>query len=132
VGSASDFDFTKDYGLLNLLEPNDHIMADKGFEIQRLLDEIQVRVDYPPVFRRVSQLNVEQELTTRRIARLQIHVERAIERIKNNRILSESFPYLQWRMVNSIWKICAILHFQPPTNDDCKSITCSFYFGTQF
>jgi hypothetical protein len=120
VGSASDFDITKDCGLLNLLEPNDHIMADKGFEIQRLLDEIQVRVDHPPILRGVSQMNVEQEITTRRIARLRIHVERAIERIKNYRILSESFPYSQWRMLNSIWKICAILtHFQPPIIDDC-------------
>ena len=120
VGSASDFDITKDCGILKLVEPDDHIMADKGFEIQRLLDEIQVRVDHPPILRGITQMSIEQEVTTRRIARLRIHVERAIERIKNFRILSESFPYSQWRMLNCIWKICATLtHFQPPLIDDC-------------
>ncbi|XP_060072930.1 uncharacterized protein LOC132563084 [Ylistrum balloti] len=82
AGSASDFDITKDCGLLNLLEPGDHVMADKGFEIQPLLDNLRVRVDHPPVLRGVQQMSVEQETTTRRIARLRIHVERAIERIK--------------------------------------------------
>lgn len=112
VGSASDIDITKDCGILDLLEPNDHVMADKGFEIQRLLDENQVRVDHPPILRGVTQMSVEQETITRRIARLRIHVERAIERIKNFRILSESFPYNQWRLLNCVWKVCAFLtHF---------------------
>ena len=39
VGSASDIDITEDCGILDLLEPDDHVMADKGFEIQRLLVE---------------------------------------------------------------------------------------------
>ena len=39
VGSASDIDITEDCGILDLLEPDDHVMADKGFYIQRLLVE---------------------------------------------------------------------------------------------
>ncbi|XP_069117580.1 uncharacterized protein [Argopecten irradians] len=119
AGSAPDYDITKDCGLLNLIQEDDHIMADKGFEIQDLLDPLNVRVDHPPILRGVHQMSIQQETSTRRIARLRIHVERAIERIKNFRILQENFPYKQWRMLNDIWKICAILtHFQPKLIDD--------------
>lgn len=119
VGSASDFDITQDCGILNILEPNDHVMADKGFEIQKLLDGLNVRVDHPPILRGVTQMSEEQETETRRIARLRIHVERAIERVKNFRILQETFPYRQWRMLNDIWHVCVKLtHFQAPLIED--------------
>ena len=119
VGSASDFDITKDCGKLKLVEPNDHIMADKGFEIQKLLDAINVRVDHPPILRGVTQMSEQQETETRRITRVKIHVERAIERIKNFRILQDSFPYNQWRMLNDIWHTCVKLTlFQPPLIED--------------
>ena len=119
AGSATDFDITKHCGMLDLLEPHDHIMADKGFEIQRLLDERCVRVDHPPILRGVTVMSAEQEVTTRRIAKLRIHVERAIERIKNFRVLQETFPQSQWRMLNDIWKVCAFLTLlQQPILDD--------------
>ena len=119
AGSATDFDITKHCGMLDLLEPHDHIMADKGFEIQRLLDERCVRVDHPPILRGVTVMSAEQEVNTRRIAKLRIHVERAIERIKNFRILQETFPQSQWRMLNDIWKVCAYLtSMQQPILDD--------------
>ena len=114
TGSATDFDITKDCGILKLLESGDHVMADKGFEIQRLLDDICVRVDHPPILRGVSVMSIEQELSTRRIAKLRIHVERAIERVKNFRILQETFPQNQWRMLNDIWKCCAKLTLLQP------------------
>lgn len=119
AGSASDFDITKGCGLLQLLEPHDHVMADKGFEIQKLLDEYKVRVDHPPILRGVSQMSLEDETKTRRIARLRIHVERAIERIKNFAIIQETFSHGQWRLLNDVWKCCTRLtHLQPPILDD--------------
>ena len=120
AGSASDYDITKDCGILTLLAPGDHVMADKGFEIQHLLDRINVRVDHPPILRGVTRMSAEQETQTRRIARLRIHVERAIERVKNFRILQETFQYSQWRLLNDIWKTCAKLtHLQPSIIEDC-------------
>ena len=114
AGSATDYDITKDCGILKLLEPGDHVMADKGFEIQNLLDEIQVRVDHPPILRGIKVMNIDQEMATRRIAKLRIHVERAIERVKNFRILQDTFPQSQWRMLNDIWKCCAKLTLLQP------------------
>jgi hypothetical protein len=82
VGSVTDKYITKDSGILSMCEPDDRILADKGFEIQDLCDAYKIRVDHPPILRGVSQMSDMQEKETRRIARLRIHVERLIERVK--------------------------------------------------
>ena len=119
VGSVTDKDITKDCGILAACEPNDQIMADKGFEIQDLCDEYQVRVDHPPILRGVTQMNEIHEKETRSIARLRIHVERLIERVKNFRILQFSVPINMCRLLPDIWKVCAYLTlFMPPIIDE--------------
>ena len=119
VGSVTDKDITRDCGILDLCEPGDQIMADKGFEIQDLCDEHQIRVDHPPILRNVKQMNEVQEKETRSIARLRIHVERLIERVKNFKILQLSVPISICRLLPDIWKVCALLTlFMPPIIDD--------------
>ena len=49
TGSISDCKLTERCGILNLpFSPNDSIMADKGFDIQHLLDPIDVKLNIPP------------------------------------------------------------------------------------
>ena len=75
-------------GLLDLLEPGDSVMADQGFTIADLLDTRGVTLNIPPM--KINEQFSEKELTTtHRIATLRIHVERAIGRIKNFKILSD-------------------------------------------
>ena len=45
----------------------------------------------PPLLKGVSQLLLEKEISTRRIPSAQVHVERAIERIKNYRYLLTTY-----------------------------------------
>jgi len=47
-GNASDKQIVKESGLLNLLEPGDSVMADKGFLIPDLLDPLGVSLNMPP------------------------------------------------------------------------------------
>ena len=58
-------------------------MADWGFEIEEDLVLIGARLNIPPFLRGKSQLTENELIVTRRIAFLRIHVERAMERIKN-------------------------------------------------
>ena len=69
-------------GILDLLEPGDSVMANRGFEIQDLLVSKNSSLNIPPFMRCKDQLDPDEEDETRRIASVRIHVERAIERIK--------------------------------------------------
>ena len=82
-GTISDKELTRESGLLDLLEVGDHVMADRGFEIEDDLHARGMKLNIPPFLRGKSQLETSKIMETRRIGSLRIHVERAIERIKN-------------------------------------------------
>ena len=60
-------------------------MADRGFDIATLLPN-GVALNILPFLGSRDQLEPDEVLPMRRIARLRVHVERAIERIKSFRI----------------------------------------------
>ena len=91
-GSTSDKELTRQSGLLNLLQPGDSIMADRGFDIMEDLAPIGVRLNIPPFFCGKSQLDSKELTETRRIASLRIHVERCMERLKNYHIFDGVMP----------------------------------------
>ena len=90
-GSISDRKLVEVSGLLELLEPGDEIMADKGFQIKDLLAPLGVRLNMPPFLNSNTQMPKEDVLLTRKIAHLRIHVERAIGRVKQFCILHVGF-----------------------------------------
>lgn len=62
-----------------------------------------------------DQLVPDEEDETRQIASVRIHVERAIERIKNFNILRQIISNTMAEDINKIWKVCAILtNFKGP------------------
>ena len=58
-------------------------MADKGFDIAEYLIPRGVNLNIPPFLRGAEQFTHKELVENRRIASLRIHVERAMERIKN-------------------------------------------------
>ena len=84
-GCTSDRELFVRSGLLDLLEAGDSVMADRGFTIADLLEMKGVTLNIPPM-KVHDQLSETELITTRRIAALRIHVERAIGRIKNFKI----------------------------------------------
>ena len=97
-GRSSDSFITNDSGFLNLIEPGDMVMADKGFpQIKTELLKKQCTLVMPP-FGYDPQFTPEEVLEGYSIASVRIHVERAIQRIKIYRILShvnvELLPHL--------------------------------------
>jgi hypothetical protein len=102
TGRSTDYKITKHSNLMSLVEPGDSIMADRGFEIDDLLPE-NVSLNIPPFLNGKPQLSHPEEVETRRIAFLRVHVERAIARIKNYRLLQTVFPITMAAQLNKIW-----------------------------
>ena len=81
-GSISDKQLTIRSGLLDLLERGDSVMAYRGFDIEKDLIVRGVRLNIQPFLRGKKQFEEDEPISTRKIASLRIHVERAMERIK--------------------------------------------------
>uniref|UniRef100_A0A671XED8 THAP-type domain-containing protein n=1 Tax=Sparus aurata TaxID=8175 RepID=A0A671XED8_SPAAU len=108
-GRCSDKFITMDSGLLDYLMPGDEVMADRGFTINDLLFERKVKLVMPCFTRKRGQLTEEQVTSTRRIAHVRIHVERAIRCLKVYKILSQVVPITMAPKIDKILRICAAL-----------------------
>ena len=109
TGSISDREIVARSGFLDLpFKDNDSVMADKGFTIQDLLP-LGVSLNIPPFLGSYSQMLAEDVVKTQEIASLRIHVERAINKIKNFHIWDGVIPLHQLGLVNQMWSVCAIL-----------------------
>ena len=88
-------------------------MADRGFTIEDILPP-GVSLNVPPRMNESGQLTDDERTSTRRIASVRIHVERAIERIKNYHIL-HLLPNSMHNSANQVFFVCALLtNFLPP------------------
>ena len=102
TGSISDREIVRRSGFLNLpFDDKDSIMADKGFTIQDLLP-LGVSLNLPPFLGASSQMAAEDVVKTQELASLRIHVERAINKIKNFHIWDRVIPLHQMGIVNQM------------------------------
>uniref|UniRef100_A0AAV2M412 DDE Tnp4 domain-containing protein n=1 Tax=Knipowitschia caucasica TaxID=637954 RepID=A0AAV2M412_KNICA len=108
TGCLSDKDITKISGILLLLEPGDEVVADKGFLIQGLLDEVGANLKMP-TFRHPDQFRESETEETQAIAHLRIIVARALARIKCFHIWDSPVPLTLITSVNQIWHNCCVL-----------------------
>ncbi|XP_069129553.1 uncharacterized protein [Argopecten irradians] len=114
-GSISDKQITKETGLVELCEPGDAIMADKGFTIADLTTPRGVRLIIPPFKKKSVRFSKRDVQQTKDIANVRIHVERQMERIKNFRILQGVMPITMSKRASKVWRLCAKLtNLQPP------------------
>ena len=90
-------------------------MADRGFTIKESLARLNIHLNLPPFMEGRSQLPPEDVQHGRSIASLRIHVERAIGRMKQFKILTNVFPLKMARIANQIVTACAYL---------CKLSSC--------
>ena len=89
-------------------------MADRGFLIRDLLLERHAKLIIPPFTQKCAtgkgkRLSANDVIKTRNIARLRMHVERAIGRIKNFHILSNNMPLNLKPIANQMLVVCAFL-----------------------
>uniref|UniRef100_A0A8C5CWV9 THAP-type domain-containing protein n=1 Tax=Gadus morhua TaxID=8049 RepID=A0A8C5CWV9_GADMO len=105
-GSISDKELFKQSGIIPLLDENMAVMVDKGFSID---DLVPGKVHRPPFLGRNSQLSREDVLATQEIARLRIHVERVIRRIKQNKLFDSIIPLTINGSINQLFAVACLL-----------------------
>jgi hypothetical protein len=105
----TDSHLTTKSGFLDLLEPGDEIMADKGFpQIQESILERGGFLVMPPFNRKsVPQFNESQNKETYKVASVRIHVERAISRLKTFGVLQ----FIEHSLYRHINKILIVLSY---------------------
>ena len=91
-GRASDKLITQQSGFLDLSEYGDLVLADRGFLIEEELASRGARLTIPSSRKGKNQLSMRQVEMSRRLARVRIHVERMMERIKNFKLLAGILP----------------------------------------
>ena len=115
AGSISEKHITKVSGLLDLLEPGDVVMADKGFLISDLLLPLQCTVVMPHFLSSKQQFTAEQAKHNKALSNLRVHVERANRRFKEFHLFDAPIPLTLCGSVNQLWTVaCLLTNFQGP------------------
>ncbi len=94
TGTMSDIEITKLCGIIDLIEPGDSAMADKGFLVEKMLTEKGAKLNIPPFVSKNRPFSQPEVQRTEEIATLRIHVERFIRRVKENHLFILLFPCL--------------------------------------
>lgn len=91
-GDIDDVEIFKESGLVKHLKPFDLVLADRGFTVGELLNPPQVELKIPSFLKGRKSLSAAEELSTHRIAKARIHVERFNERQKQFKLIGRKIP----------------------------------------
>lgn len=105
-GSMSDKEVFRHSGISTLLTQEMDVMVDKGFLIDDLVPGI---VHRPAFLSKRSQLSELDALRTQSIARLRVHVERLIRRVKENKLFDTVIPLSISGSINQIFTVACVL-----------------------
>lgn len=113
-GRSSDCFITNHCGVIDLLEPGDTVLADKGFPaIKTSVDKKKAVLVMPP-FLHEQQFSPEEVEETYKIASLRIHIERVIQRIKQFHIFDKiPISLLKYRD-QIVYVVCALVNVEKP------------------
>ncbi|KAK6191074.1 hypothetical protein SNE40_002822 [Patella caerulea] len=107
------------------LQEVDGVMADKRFTIEKEINNVRLCLNIPPfVPSSASQMSAPAVAQTIKIAKHRVHVERAICRVKQFKLLTNKVSLSSFSCVNQIWLVCCVLTnfmsiFDPLGLSDC-------------
>ena len=114
-GRATDIFIVKDSSFLNLLEPYDEVMADRGFKIR---EELMMRMStlcIPQSKAAAKQMLPSDVRKRSSIANMRIYVEEAIGRMRVFHILKHELPIHLLSLADDIVRVCgALCNLLPP------------------
>ncbi|XP_047460923.1 uncharacterized protein LOC125019909 [Mugil cephalus] len=118
AGSTSDEEVVRQCGILPLLEKlietgylqrGDGVMAGEGFSVEEEMRELGLRLNPAPFSRSETRTTAGDEPVKHGV-----HVQRAIAKIKQFKIVSDSIPDTRLEIINHIWYVVSMLsNFQP-------------------
>ena len=114
-GRASDIFIARDSGFLNMIQPCDEIMADRGFKIREDLMMHMATLCIPPSRASSMQLLPRDVRETSQSANVRIYVEQAIGRLKVFLILKNELPITLIPLADDIGRACCALCNLLPT-----------------
>ena len=95
------------------IEPYDVILADRGFSVQHLVNPLQAQINIPVFLKGRKSLSVAEELSTRKIAKARIHVERFNQRLKQFKLIGRTIPLsLSPLATQMVVVACGLVNFQ--------------------
>ena len=94
---------------LDYINPNDQVLADRGFPIREELLAKHAQLVMPPAAKGTSQMTSQSTKDTKTVANVRIHVERVIRRLKCYRLLTATISNRTLHLANDILCICAAL-----------------------
>ena len=109
---------------MNLLEYGDLVLANREFLIEEELASQGARLAIPSFTKGKKQLSMRQVEMSRRLARVRIHVERIMERIKNFKLLAGILPLSLVPHADNIVITAAISNLQPKLGHQCIQRLC--------
>ena len=105
-GAVSDRFFLKS-NILELLEPGDVVLADRGFTVRKELKAKGCKLYTPHFLKDKIQFNLVECKDNKKISRHRVHVERAIVRIKNFKFFSHKINILSLHSISQLIYIIA-------------------------
>ncbi|XP_063760850.1 uncharacterized protein LOC134878620 [Eleginops maclovinus] len=110
AGSMSDWEIFKLSGIVNLLTPDMAIMVDKGFLVDNV---VQCKVYRPAFLSRNTQMSREDVRQTQSNARLRVHVDRCIRRVKDNKLFDKVIPLSLCGSIQELFSVaCYLVNYQ--------------------
>jgi len=112
-GDIGDVQIFKECGILKHINPNDVILVDRGFTVQDLVNPLQAHIKIPAFLKGRGNLSAAEELSTRKIAKARIHVERFNERLKQFRLVGRKIPLSLAPLATQMVVVaCGLVNFQ--------------------
>lgn len=108
TGSISDKEMLKQSGILELLEPEDEVIADEDLLSEKQLENVGAKLIIPPL-KHEGQVNSEETEKTQAIATLHILAQRVVRRIKEFHIWDSPVPLHLAGTMNQIWTFCCLM-----------------------
>ena len=111
TGSISDHELTIRSGFLQMPHNKGAVwLADKAFQIQDLADRLGVTVNVKAFIGNRQQASADEVCPTQQVvASERIHIEHAINKVKNFHIFDRPIPLSMKDLVNQMWMVCGLL-----------------------
>ncbi|KAK9976816.1 hypothetical protein ABG768_022016 [Culter alburnus] len=100
----------KQSGVIDVLTPDMAIMVDKGFLIDNL---VPCKIHKPAFVTKGTQMSAGEVRHTQSVARLRVHVERLIRRVKEHKLFDAVIPLSISGNINQLFAVsCLLINYQ--------------------